>query len=238
MTFFNNKELADILVDGENQQKMMNYVDNLGNIFILGEFDSSISQNVVPGLLKRIKEETGKPDGQIWFYINSRGGLCSELYNLLSLIDIAKSLGIKIFTVVTGNAYSCGSMLAIHGDHRAIYKYGRHLVHLGQQSDYVQTFKQIERTNEKMIEHFDNIVKMYKDNTKMSEKQIREILLDDSFYLNAEDCKKYGFVDEIIGEKHPIEEISVKDGDVIEVNGLPLKIRVKNVKEKKKERKK
>ena len=216
----------DYCADDQPTTKL-NYVDTDGNIYILGDFDSSISQNVVPGLVKRIQEETDKPNGQIWFYINSRGGYCHELYNLLSLIDVAKSVGIKIYTVIMGNAYSCGSILAIHGDHRAIYKYGKHLAHLGQQGDTVTTFKQIERSNKKMVEHFENIVQMYKDNTDMPEKMIREVLLDDSFYMNAEECKKYGFVDEIIGEKLPVEEVSVKDGDVLQVNGVPLKIRFK-----------
>jgi len=225
----------DYCLDDDLSKKILNYVDSNGNVYILGEFDSTISQYVVPALLKKMQEEADKPDGQIWFYINSRGGYCSELYNLLSLIDMAKSMGIKIYTVVMGNAYSCGSMLAIHGDHRAIYKYGRHLAHLGQQADSVSTFKQIERSTTKMIEHFENIVQMYKDNTKMPEKMIREVLLDDSFYMNAEECKKYGFVDEIIGEKAPIEEVEVKDGDVLQVNGVPLKVKIKeNKKEKSK----
>lgn len=212
-------------------QKMLNYIDTDGNVYILGEFDSTISQNVVPGLVKRIREESDKPNGQIWFYINSNGGYCHELYNLLTLIDIAKSMGITIYTVVMGRAYSCGSMLAIHGDHRSIYKYGKHLTHLGTQWDSVSTFKQIERNNKRMIEHFENIVQMYKKNTSMSEKMIREILLDDSHFMNAEECKKYGLVDEIIGEKKEIPEIKVKDGDTISVNGYPVKIKLNEKKE-------
>jgi ATP-dependent protease ClpP protease subunit len=141
---------------------MLNYVDTTGNIYILGDFDSTISQNVVPGLVKRIQEETDKPNGQIWFYINSRGGYCHELYNLLSLIDVAKSIGIKIYTVVMGNAYSCGSILAIHGDHRAIYKYGKHLAHLGQQGDTVTTFKQIERSNKRWLNTLKTLFKCTK----------------------------------------------------------------------------
>jgi hypothetical protein len=45
--------------------------------------------------------------------------------------------------------------------------------------------------------------------------------------MNAEECKKYGFVDEIIGEKLPVEEVEVKDGELIQVNGVPLKVRFK-----------
>lgn len=214
-------------------QKIVNFVDNDGNVFILGEFDSTISQNVVPGLAKKIRDEANKPDGQIWFYINSNGGYCSELYNLLSLIDLAKSLGIKIFTVNMGRAYSCGSMLAIHGDHRAMYKYAKHLLHLGKQGEDVTTFEQINRTEKRWREHFDNIVRMYKENTKMEEKEIREILKDDGYFMNAEECKKYGLVDEIIGEKKLPQVIEVSDGDTVSIDGMPVIIRLKQGKSKK-----
>lgn len=230
-----------MLDDDKNKNKVLNYMDKDGNFYILGEFDSSISENVVPHLVKRIQEEEDKTNPSIWFYINSNGGYCHELYNLLTLIDIAKSKGIKIYTVVTGRAYSCGSMLAIHGDHRAIYKYGNHLMHLGSTGEEVHTFKQIERTNDNWKEHFNHIVKMYVDNTKMSEKEVREHLKDDLCWLNAEQCKELGLVDEIIGEPVPEPVIKVADNDSITVNGMRVRIKVdekRQAKEKAKEEKK
>ena len=214
------------LGDELSSKKITNYVDLDGNVFILGEFDETISQNVVPNLLKKINDEIGKPDAQIWFYINSNGGYCHELYNLLSLIDMAKSQGIKIYTVVMGRAYSCGSMLAMHGDHRAIYKYGKHLMHLGKQGEDVTTYKQIERAEKKFTQHFDNIVEMYKKNTTMSEEKIREILSDDSYFMDAEECLENGLVDEIIGTPKPIQELEVKDGMELDINGLVVKLKV------------
>lgn len=235
----NSTKCIDIeaLADVTNT-KMLNFLDQDGNVYILGEFDSTISQYVVPALTKKIKDEADKPDAQIWFYINSNGGYCHELYNLLSLIDLAKSLGIKIYTVNMGRAYSCGSMLAIHGDHRAMYKYAKHLAHLGKQGEDVTTFEQINRTEKRWREHFENIVTMYKQNTTMPEKMIREVLSDDSYFLNAEECKKYGFVDEIIGEKKEPPTIEVSDGDLINVDGLPFRIKYKTKSEKKKQKQK
>jgi ATP-dependent protease ClpP protease subunit len=239
---FNRKNIASTYLSDEcsdlTSQKMLNFLDQDGNVYILGEFDSTISQYVVPALTKKIREESDKPDAQIWFYINSNGGYCHELYNLLSLIDLAKSLGIKIFTVNMGRAYSCGSMLAIHGDHRAMYKYARHLAHLGKQGEDVTTFKQIDRTEKRWREHFENIVAMYKNNTTMPEKMIREVLSDDSYFLNAEECKKYGFVDEIIGEKKETPVVEVKDGQVMSVDGITFKVKFAQSKKKEKKTKK
>ena len=133
--------------------------------------------------------------------INSSGGNVNELYNLLALIDIAKQKNIKIKTVVTSDAFSCASLLAIHGDERLIYKFGTHLLHLGCVSTSVCTFTQLKR-NEKFIkEHFENIVKMYVENTKIPEEKVRELLIDDTCFLNANECKEMGLVDKIIGEK-------------------------------------
>lgn len=183
----------------KNDEKILNYViDN--KVYILGEFDESISQNVVPNLVKLIDVEKIKREPVIEFYINSPGGYVSELYNLLSLIEIAKKNGIKIITINMGKACSCGSMLAIYGDERKMYKYATNLMHLGSSGTTVTTLKQIERNVKYISEHFNNIIDIYKKHTKMSEKDIRKNLEDDDYYLNAFECLKYGLVDEIIGE--------------------------------------
>ena len=128
-----------------NDQKLLNYVSTDGDVYIMGEFDSSISQHVMPAFKQLIDQRSLLADPTITIFINSNGGLCSELYNMLSMIEIAHSKGIGIITVVMGRAYSCGSMLAICGDHRVMYKYARHIVHLGQQGATVTTNKQLER---------------------------------------------------------------------------------------------
>ena len=189
-----NSESATI-----NDNKLLNYVSTDGEVYILGEFDNTISQHVVPAFKQLIEQKSKERDAVINIYINSNGGLCSELYNLLTLIDIAHARGIAIVTIVMGRAYSCGSMLAIHGDHRAMYKYATHIIHLGQQGTSVTTEKQIEREHKAMVRHFANIREMYKNLTKLPKKELEEALEDDSYCLSAEDCLKYGICDEIIG---------------------------------------
>lgn len=182
-----------------NDQKLLNYVATTGDVYIMGSFDETISQHVVPAFKQLIDDKSKEKDAFITIYINSPGGYCHELYNLLSLIDIAHSRGIGIVTVVLGRAYSCGSMLAIHGDHRVMYKYGNHIIHLGQQGSTVTTEKQIEREHQSMVRHFSNIREMYKKLTKLPKKELEEALTDDSYSLSAEDCLKYGICDEILG---------------------------------------
>lgn len=182
-----------------NDQKLLNYVSTTGDVYILSEFDSSISQHVVPAFRQLIEDKSKERDAFITIYINSNGGYVHELYNLLSLIELAHARGIGIVTVVMGRAFSCGSMLAIHGDHRVMYKYARHIIHLGQQGSTVSTEKQIEREHQSMMRHFSNIREMYKKLTKLPAKELEEALTDDSYSLSAEDCLRYGICDEILG---------------------------------------
>ena len=182
-----------------NDNKLLNYVSTDGDIYIMGEFDSSISQHVVPAFKQLIEQKAKERDAFIQIFINSNGGYAHELYNLLSLIELAHARGIGIVTIVMGRAFSCGSMLAIHGDHRVMYKYARHIIHLGQQGSTVTTEKQIEREHQSMIRHFSNIREMYKKLTKLPAKELEEALTDDSYSLSAEDCLRYGICDEILG---------------------------------------
>lgn len=232
--------MSEEIVEEQSKMKVLNFVSNDGDVFILGEFDDSISQNVVPALVKHIDEIADDKDPYIRVYINSNGGQCRQLLALMALLSVAKQKGIKIITINLGIAYSCGSMLAIFGDERYMYRYARNLMHLGQQGDSVSTFKQIDRVNKAMIEHFETIVQIYKKHTKMSEDMIRKEISDDSYFLNASDCIKYGFADKIIDEPEEIDlgmkvngvekktELVLTDGDELVVNNCKFKVKVKN----------
>ena len=178
--------------ENANDNKLLNYVSVDNQVYILGEFDSTISQHVVPAFRQLIEQKSKERDPFITIFINSNGGYAHELYNLLSMIELAHAQGVGIVTIVTGRAFSCGSMLAIHGDHRVMYKYARHIIHLGSQGTNVTTEKQIEREHQSMVRHFNNIREMYQKLTKLPKKELEEALTDDSYSLSAEDCLRYG----------------------------------------------
>lgn len=167
-------------------------------IYILGPFDRSISKNVIPGFVELIREKMHEKKPEIEIYINSHGGYAEELMAMLAMISIAKKAGIRIVTYNIGYAYSCGSILAIHGDHRKMYRYADNVAHLGCSNGSYHTFEQLDRVTSHSKEHFNNIVKWYVDNTKMTKKQVEDMLKDDNMHLNADKCLKYGFCDEII----------------------------------------
>ncbi len=178
-------------------RKSNNYVRN-GRVYILGDFDDSISKFVIPDLNEMISEASGQRDVTIPFYINSDGGDASQLQSLLSLIGIAHQMGIRIMTFVLGNAYSCGSLLAVCGDVRLMGKGARHMMHLGEIGSGSKTYEQLKRNNKDAKDFFDDTVRMYVDHTKMTEKQVKEILKDDMYWMDAKQCLKLGLCDSIV----------------------------------------
>lgn len=195
---FLGKKLIKIDGDDEPQErKTCNFVRN-GKVYILGDFDNTISRYVIPDLTDMVAEGINRSDLIIPFYINSYGGEANELDGLLSMIDMAKSTGITIVTYNIGVACSCGSILACVGDKRFMYRGASNLMHLGSIATESKTYEQAKRNSVLTKDFFDNTVQIYTQNSKMDEKEVRRILADDMFWMNAKECKKRGLIDHII----------------------------------------
>lgn len=176
---------------------VLNYVKN-DDIYILGGFDETISQNIIYLLPEIIDRKSKLRDSSINFYINSTGGNANELFGLIYFIEQAKKQNIKINTHILGDAYSCASYLSVLGDYRTMNKYSHQLLHYGTVYTVNQTPTQNARYSKLTNEHFDNLVDIYVKNTKISKKEIEKLMSDDYCFLNANDCLKYGLIDEII----------------------------------------
>lgn len=169
-----------------------------GKIYILGPFDRSISQNIIPGIADLIGNSISEKNAALVFYINSFGGYAAEMLSVLAMIELAKKMGITVITHNIGVAYSCASLLAVHGDHRIMYRNAKNLMHLGSTAFESKTFEQLERGHENAKKWFNTIVQMYVEHTKMNEADVKKALMDDNYYLDAKQCKKLGLCDEII----------------------------------------
>lgn len=180
-----------------SERSQENFVDK-NNVYILGPFDRSISSHVIPKIVSLIPILSKEKSPQLNIYINSCGGYACELFALMAVIEMAKSNNIKIVTYNLGMAYSCGSLLAVMGDYRYMYKYATNLAHLGSSGIYAETFEQLSRSTEHINEHFNMIVSIYRKHVKCTEKKLKDILRDDMCFMNAETCLALGFCDEII----------------------------------------
>lgn len=125
--------------------------------------------------------------------INSAGG---EIFSAFSTVDRIISSKVPIHTYVEGVAASAATLLSVVGHRRFIRKNSFMLIHQ-LSSEIWGNFEQIrdETKNLEMVMKY--IKKIYLDHTKISEKELTEMLKHDR-YMDADECLSYGLVDEII----------------------------------------
>ncbi len=180
----------------EGYSKSLNFFDE--SFYIHGEFDQTISTDIVPAMVKEIEKKKNQKDARIKFYINSHGGYAMYVKELIGHIDVAKSHGIIIETYVFGNAYSCGSILAVSGtkDYRYVGEHAEHLCHLGQAGSYSINDIELERNNLRTKAHFDFVRSIYRKNCTI--KDLNKVIKDDCLFIRGNEIIKMGLADKIL----------------------------------------
>ena len=160
-------------------------------IFVTGGIEDHMA-NVIVAQLLFLEADDAKKD--IYLYINSPGGSVTAG---LSIVDTMNHIKPDVHTVCTGMAASMGSIILSQGakGKRSILPNAEVMIHqpmggaYGQASDIDITAKHILKTRDKMN-------KMLAKATGQKLAQIEKDV-DRDFFMDAEEAKKYGIVDQI-----------------------------------------
>lgn len=185
----------------------------LGSFLMFGEIDEMTSYRAIEFLIK--SNMVLDADIPLTFFINSPGGSVSDGF---AIIDCMKTSRLKIQTVSTGLIASMGVLLAAAGTKgmRVMTKNTEIMAHqfsgflFGKRHELVAAQKSHDRLERQFINFF-------LENTKMNERQIRDILFSPSDrWLTPKECLKFGIVDTISEYLVPESDLatSVKD-DII-----------------------
>lgn len=169
--------------------------------FILQDFNDDLRDGIVIPLTKKIDELEKVKDARIDIYINSHGGDGHLCLTIINLLELAKSKGITIRTIITQIAYSAGSLVAIAGSkgERYIAETAEHCVHYGTQYGWAEkTPLQIERNTEEKKRWFATLLNTYKKYCEIPD--LEEQLKDDSYFITAADSIKFKMADKYMGE--------------------------------------
>lgn len=169
--------------------------------FILGEFNDELKKEIILPLTKKIEELAPLKEATIDIYINSPGGYCDIMWHIINLIEIAKKKGIKVRTIVMGEACSAASMTAITGSEgeRYIDPHAEHLPHYGQAWGYrAKTPLQMDRGSDYTKRHFKRLLDHYKKYANVPD--LDEQIKDDLYFIPANLCIKYGLADKYVEE--------------------------------------
>lgn len=161
-------------------------------VFVNGQIDDTVSSLIIAQLVF-LENEDAKKD--ITMYVNSPGGSVSAG---LAIIDTMNFIKPDVSTVCVGLAASMGAMILSQGvkGKRFILPNAEVMIHQpltgieGQASDIEITAKHIIRSKETL----------YKMLVKATGKNMEQITkdADRDYWMNADEAKKYGIVDDII----------------------------------------
>ncbi|MBI2109055.1 MAG: ATP-dependent Clp endopeptidase proteolytic subunit ClpP [Parcubacteria group bacterium] len=165
-------------------------------IFLGGPIDDHVA-NIIIAQLLFLESEDSKKD--ISLYVNSPGG---SVTSTLAIYDTMHHVKPDVSTICVGIAASGGSVLLAAGKKgkRFMLPNGEVMIHQplggaeGQASDIAITAKHILNVK-------DNLNKILAKHTGQSLAQIEKDV-DRDFFMNAEEAKKYGVIDEILKPKN------------------------------------
>jgi ATP-dependent Clp protease, protease subunit len=166
-------------------------------IFLAGPIDDNTA-NIVIAQLLFLESEDSKKD--IYLYINSPGG---SVTSTMAIVDTMNHVRPDINTFCVGLAASGAAIIMSSGKKgkRFILPNAEIMIHQplggveGQATDIAITAKHILKTR-------DNLNKLLAKNTGKTVTQIEKDVERD-FFMDAEEAKKYGIVDEIVTKSKP-----------------------------------
>jgi ATP-dependent Clp endopeptidase proteolytic subunit ClpP len=135
------------------------------------------------------------PPARIFIHINSQGG---ELFTGMAAVDSILNCKAPTVSVIDGCAASAATLMSVVADERKINKHAFMLIHQ-LSSGMWGKYRDIKDEVENLDKLMETIRSIYSKYTKIPKKKLDEIL-DHDLWLSAEECLKYGLVDEIIGE--------------------------------------
>jgi ATP-dependent Clp protease, protease subunit len=164
-------------------------------VFLGTAIDDNVANIVIAQLLYLESED---PSKEIYLYVNSPGGIITSG---LAIYDTMQYIKSPIVTMCLGQAASMGAVLLTGGEKGKRYAlpHSRIMIHQplggaqGQATDINIQAREILR----MREEINNIF------VKHTDQPLEKISLDTErdFYMNAEQAKEYGIIDEIVEKR-------------------------------------
>lgn len=169
-------------------------------VFVGGSIDDSVANVVVAQLLFLESED---PDKDIYLYINSPGGVVTAG---LAIYDTMQYIRPAVSTICIGQAASMGALLLAAGapGKRYALPLARIMIHQplggaqGQSTDIQIQAKEILRLRE-----IGNDI-LVKHTGQKRDKIVQDTERDN--FMNAQEAKEYGLIDEVISVRPPKEE--------------------------------
>ena len=164
-------------------------------IMLSGEINDAVASTIVAQLLFL---EAQDPDKDIYFYVNSPGGVITSGFSIYDTMNYIKP---DVVTICMGQAASMGAFLLSSGakGKRFALPHARIMIHQplggaqGQATDIEIHAKEILRMKKELN-------KILAENTGQSIRKIEKDTERD-FFMSAEEALKYGLIDKVLKKR-------------------------------------
>ena len=164
-------------------------------IFLVGPVNDSVSTLVTAQLLFL---ESENPKKEIYFYINSPGGLVTSG---LGIYDTMQYIKPPVSTLCIGQASSMGSFLLAAGEKGKRFSLPNSRIMVHQPSaGYQGQATDIEIHAKEILSLKKRLNKIYAKHTKKSEDEIKKALERDNF-MTPEEAKDFGLIDQVVEKR-------------------------------------
>ena len=202
---FSNKDSSVTLnLDYVELAEISDVVDR--KLWFNAEVDESIVETIVYNILRYNAQDKGIPVGKrkpILLYISSPGG---SVYNGLALCSAIETSQTPVYTICIGECCSMGLIIYLTGHKRYAMPNSIFLMHDGSAYGYDSSAKLKDRVDFDSGTLADHVRDIILKHTTLTKKQY-----DDKYrkewYFMAEESKKYGFTDYIVGSDCKLDEI-------------------------------
>ena len=164
-------------------------------IFLTGEVNDAVASVICAQFLFL---ESENPKKEIYFYINSPGGLVNAGLGVYDTMQYIKS---PVSTLCIGQASSMGSFLLAAGERGKRYSLPNSRIMVHQPSaGYQGQATDIEIHAKEIMALKERLNKIYSKHTKKSESEIKKALERDNF-MTPNEAKDFGLIDEVVEKR-------------------------------------
>jgi len=165
-------------------------------VFLVGPVNDNVATLITAQLLYL---ESENPKKEIFFYINSPGGLVNAGFGVYDTMQYIRS---PVSTLCIGQASSMGSFLLAAGEKGKRFSLPNSRIMVHQPSAGFQgQATDIEIHAKEILALKDRLNKIYSKHTKKTESDIKKALERDKF-MTPEEAKQFGLIDEVVEKRN------------------------------------
>lgn len=164
-------------------------------LFLIGEIEETVYPNIIIPILEYNEDEKNmKYHEPIKLYISSTGGIVSDAF---ALIDIINSSKIPIITYALGEVASAAIYVLMAGHKRFAYPNTIFLIHSPSWALTEDKFGVLRGHIKAMDKIEEQILKLFIDKSNIDEAAYKNIGTQE-LWINAREALEYGIIDQIL----------------------------------------